>query len=387
MRILHCYKIYRPEVEGGIPEVMSQLLGLRDFGDSSTILTARRRGWGRRYVLDGAEVRAVASLGEALSMPLAPHYPLVLAQAAKSCDVLALHAPFPLNDIGLALGVPDDVALVVHWHAEILGRQAIVKLLAPVIRHTLARADRIVVSDQSIIDRSEFLKPHVGKCSIIPYGVRPEEWSELDAEQARRAAELRARYPRLMISMGRLVPYKGYPVLLEAMREIDGHLVVIGDGSDREALAQRAAELGVADRVTFTGLLPRDDMKGYLHAARVFVLPSVTEAEAFGIVQIEAMSAGLPVVNTAVPTAVPKIARDGLEGLSVAPRDAGALAAAIRRLLDDPDLAARFGRAGRERVAGEYSQSVFLRRISAVYSSALSRRRGQPGRAPNEVLT
>ncbi|MGP9813731.1 glycosyltransferase [Rhodopseudomonas sp. NSM] len=378
MRILHSYKIYRPDVEGGIPEVISQLIGLNGSGDHSAILTARKRGWGRRFDIGGAGVEAVGSFGELLSMPIAPQFPFVLRRKASDFDVLALHAPFPLNDLGIALGVPDDVAVVVHWHAEIIGRRAIVKLLAPIIRHTLARADRIVVSDQSIIDRSEFLAPHVAKCSSIPYGIKPEEWAGLDADQAQRAAALRSRYPRMIVSMGRLVPYKGYPVLLRALQDIDAHLILIGDGSERQALVQLAGELGVADRVTFTGLLPRGDMKVHLHAARVFVLPSVTTAEAFGIVQIEAMAAGLPIVNTTLPTAVPKIARNELEGLSVAPNDSRALAQAVNRLLDDPEHAVRLGRAGAERVDGEYSQSAFLRRVSSIYSSALGERRDRP---------
>jgi rhamnosyl/mannosyltransferase len=117
-------------------------------------------------------------------------------------------------------------------------------------------------------------------------------------------------------------------------------------------------------------------MKAWLHAAKAFVLPSVTTAEAFGIVQIEAMAAGLPVVNTSLPTAVPTIARNDREGFTVAPHDSGALAVAINRLLNDPTLAGRFGAAGRARVDAEYSEAVFLHRIRQVYIDALSSRRG-----------
>lgn len=375
MRVTHAYKIFRPDIEGGIPAVMSQLARLREDGDQVSVLTVRAHGPARQFELDGTPISALHSFGEISSMPIAPQFPFALKRAAQHCDVLALHAPFPLNDLGLAFGVPDDTAVVVHWHAEILGRKAVMPLVAPLVRRTLARADRIVVSDQSIIDGSPFLGPHAGKCVIVPYGIELSEWSDLSDSTRQQADALRAKHPRLVISMGRLVPYKGFPVLLKALQRIEGEVVIVGQGSEYQHLQQLAAEFGVADRLILTGFLPRDAMKAWLHAAKAFVLPSVTTAEAFGIVQIEAMAAGLPVVNTSLSTAVPTIARDGREGFTVAPHDPDALADAINRLLNDPALADRFGAAGRARVDAEYSEAVFLRRIRQVYVDALGSRR------------
>ncbi len=375
MRVTHAYKIFRPDIEGGIPAVISQLARLRESGVEVSVLTVRAKGSTRRFDLDGTAVSAMRSFGEISSMPISPVFPLALKQAALTCDVLALHAPFPLNDLGMALGVPDDTAVVVHWHAEILGRKAVMPLVAPLVRRTLARADRIVVSDQSIIDGSPFLGPHAGKCAIVPYGIEPGEWSDPNDSTLKQADALRVKHPRLVISMGRLVPYKGFPVLLKALQQIDGEVVIVGHGSEYQHLKQLAAEFGVADRLILTGFLPRDAMKAWLHAAKAFVLPSVTTAEAFGIVQIEAMAAGLPVVNTSLPTAVPTIARDGLEGFTVPPNEAGPLADAVNRLLKNPQLAINLGSAGRERVTAEYSEAVFLDRIHKVYVSALESRR------------
>ena len=375
MRVLQAYKVYRPEVDGGIPEVMSQLAGLTEYGDTVDILVARQRGWSRRFVADGANVHAVASLGEALSMPIAPAFPHALRAAAARHDVLALHAPFPLNDIGLSLGVPDHVAVVLHWHAEILGRGLIMPLIRPFIERTLARADRIVVSDPSIITESELLGRHADKCAVIPYGIDVAYWASLDTAQRQLIAALRTEYPNLIVAAGRLVPYKGYPVLLKAMQEVQGHLVIIGEGREQQRLEALARTLGVSDRVRFKGFLTRDAMKAHLHAARAFVLPSVSTAEAFGIVQIEAMACGLPVVNTRLPTAVPNIARHNREGFTVTPGDAGELAHALDTLLQDPTRSAAMGAAARSRCEAEFSRSTFLSRIREVYSAAWQARR------------
>lgn len=374
MRLLQAYKVYRPDADGGVPEVISQLTALRECGDDIRILVARSRGLSRRYVADDTPVTAVGSLGELLSMPLAPTFPLELWRAARACDVLALHSPFPLNDLGLLLGVPDRVAVVVHWHAQVPEFGLATSLVTPFVRRTLERADRIIVSDKSLVAGE--LAPFDEKCVAIPYGIDVAYWSSLDDRQTSEAEQLRSKYPRLIVSTGRLVPYKGYPVLLQAMQDVDGELIIIGEGREYERLLAMARELGVADRVTFKGYLSRDDLKVHLHAAQLFALASISTAEAFGIVQIEAMASSLPVVNTDLPTAVPEIARDGIEGLTVTPGNPKALGAAIRRLLDDEETRTRMRHAALARAQDEYSQARFLERIRQVYSDALRARKG-----------
>ncbi len=155
--------------------------------------------------------------------------------------------------------------------------------------------------------------------------------------------------------------------------------MIVGEGPLKDDLRQTARRLGVGERFILAGGLSRDDLKIHLHAARMFTLPSVSAAEAFGIVQLEAMAAGLPVINTDLPTGVPHVARNGREGLTVPPGDPVALAAAINRLLDDKDLARSLGAAGRSRVAAEYRAEVFVRRIEDVYEAALAERRAAAG--------
>jgi rhamnosyl/mannosyltransferase len=111
-----------------------------------------------------------------------------------------------------------------------------------------------------------------------------------------------------------------------------------------------------------------------LNAGRVFVLPSTNKAEGFGLVQVEAMCCGLPVVNTNLPTTVPRVARDGLEGLTVEVGNDQALAGAINRLLEDPDLATKLGAAGQRRARSVYDRRVFAAGVAEVYRDALAGR-------------
>jgi rhamnosyl/mannosyltransferase len=196
---------------------------------------------------------------------------------------------------------------------------------------------------------------------------RPDERDK--AEDMRRAGS------RHIVSLGRLVGYKGYDVLIRSMCDVDGQATIIGEGPLLPELQQLATELGVAGRVHFVGRLARNEIRQLFHAAQVFAFPSVTEAEAFGIVQIEAMAAGLPVVNTSLATTVPLVARHDMEALTVAPGDAKALAEALNQILDQPALAHRLGAAGQARALSEFDQSVFRARMAAVYADVLRTRR------------
>ncbi len=121
----------------------------------------------------------------------------------------------------------------------------------------------------------------------------------------------------------------------------------------------------------FVGTVSDDELVAWYHAADVFVLPSVTPNEAFGLVQLEAHACGLPVVSTNLPSGVPFANAHGVSGLVVEPGDAKGLAAALRRLLTDPELRARLGRQARERVYAEFSLEIMTRRILDVYAELL----------------
>ncbi|MCX7684891.1 MAG: glycosyltransferase [Acetobacteraceae bacterium] len=372
LRVLHAYKTYLPETEGGIPAAIRSLAAGLSPGCESRVLATRRPGAPRQVRVDGVAVDRALALGSALSLPLAPLYPLRLRALARGADLLALHAPFPLADLGVLAGLPKGLPLVVHWHAEIVGRRLARALVAPAIRATLARAGRIVVSHPAIVEASPWLSPLRGKCRVVPYGVDAEAWATLPPEDAPIVQALRQERPRLVVAVGRLVPYKGFEGLIEAFATVRGQLAIVGEGPLRPRLAARIAALGLSGRVELAGRLERPALRRLLHAARVFAFPSVSVAEAFGIAQLEAMACGLPVVNTALPTAVPWVARDGREGLTVPPGDPGALAVAISALLDDPPRAEALGAAARERVRRDFSEAGFCAGVLAVWQEALA---------------
>jgi glycosyltransferase involved in cell wall biosynthesis len=375
MRVLHAYKAYFPELTGGIPEAISILSRSMGPAIKSSVITCYRESrLSRCRIVDDVPVERVRALGELSSMPLAPTFPVALRRAVQDFDVIVAHLPFPLIDLGIALGLPARVALVVHWHSEIHGRRVITPFLAPIIRNTVRRADSVVVSDASAITNSRLLSTYKEKCSIVPFGIDVEYWQHLDIQQRAEVASLQRKYPRLIVATGRLVGYKGFEILIRAMREIDAVLLIIGDGALRSNLENLAKQLGVTERVRLVGFVPREQLKIYLRAAQVFAFPSITASETFGIAQLEAMASGLPIVNTALPTGVPRVARHGVEAITVRPNDPLALRSAIQQLLDDHLLASRFGCAGTARARCQYSLERFVSNMADLYWMVHSRR-------------
>ena len=180
----------------------------------------------------------------------------------------------------------------------------------------------------------------------------------------RRADEICRRAGRpIVLFAGRHVPYKGVPVLIEAAAPLDVEVVIAGDGPMRASWSALARSQAGAARFSFPGEVDDQELRALFVASRMFVLPSVTPAEAFGYVQLEAMACGTAVISTSVPTGVPWVNETGLV---VPPNDVEALRHAIERLVADPELASRLGALGEARARAEFSMRAMGDRFVAV---------------------
>jgi rhamnosyl/mannosyltransferase len=169
-----------------------------------------------------------------------------------------------------------------------------------------------------------------------------------------------------------MVPYKGLDVLLRAMVQVPATAVLIGDGPQRRTLEALSRDLGIESKVVFAGETSEADLVAWYHACDLFVLPSITRAEAFGVVQTEAMACGKPVVSTSVPTGVPWVNRHGYTGLVVPPADSAALAAALNQLAHDAPLCMQMGERGRALVRDEFNADRMSARTIDLYREVLA---------------
>jgi rhamnosyl/mannosyltransferase len=215
---------------------------------------------------------------------------------------------------------------------------------------------------------------HAKRVVVIPFGVALERYRHIDAASRWRAAErLQGLSGPRMLFVGRLVYYKGVTVLLDAMERCGGSLVIVGEGPLEADLRATVASRRLTDRVRFAGRVGDADLPALYQACDLFVLPSIAKTEAFGVVQIEAMAAGKPVVSTNVPTGVPWVNQDGVSGLVVPPADAASLGEALRRLMEDEGLRSRLGEGARRRAELMFSRermvATFKRVVETVVDS------------------
>jgi ABC-type polysaccharide/polyol phosphate export permease/glycosyltransferase involved in cell wall biosynthesis len=370
LSVLHIFKVYYPDLFGGTLSVIRDICtGLKDRF-TAHVLACSKVGGNRRIEVNGVAVERVRSFGDVLSLPAAPTFPWRLWRRIAGHDLLALHAPFPLADLVFALGLGRGRPLVVHWHADIVSHATLRPLVEPLMRRTLRRAEAIIVSDAILLDSTPLLREFSNKCHVVPFGIDVSKYDCPALSSPARAVAGTDR-GRLVLACGRLVPYKGFDVLVRAAVDRDFEVWIIGEGRERARLENLIAELGVEDRVRLLGSVPDGELVKFMRLATVFAMPSVTNAETFGLVQLEAMAAGRPIVNTALDTAVPLVARHGIEAITVKPGDHEELADAIDTLIGDLDLRRRMGEAAKLRATTRYSTRVFKEGIEGVYRQAI----------------
>lgn len=176
---------------------------------------------------------------------------------------------------------------------------------------------------------------------------------------------------KIVLFVGRLSYYNGVEYLIEAMQSVNAKLLIDGDGKSREKLENMTVSLGLEERVKFLGKVSNELLKYCYQICDVFVLPSVEPTEAFGLVQLEAMAYGKPVINTLLPTGVPFVSIDGKTGLTVEPRNSKALADAINKLLSDDELRKKFGIQARNRVVENFTVDKMNEKILKVYQELM----------------
>ena len=351
MRVVHAAKFY-PPVPGGIETVVKDLCDgtagewdVRVVGANTTASTVVER-------VGDVTVTRAAALGKAHSVPLCPSLPWHLWRAAADCIVL--HEPNPLAGSALFAHTPSS-KLVIWHHSDLLRPSWAPATYGRLQRAMYRRADCVVVSSPPLAEGSELVR-HARRVAVIPFGIRLERFRHLNDRQRALAELIRRRHPEpRFLFVGRFVYYKGLDVLVDAMAASRGTLLLAGEGPLEDEIRQRAADRNLLDRVHVVGRVTDADLPAYYAAADIVALPSIARTETFGVVQLEAMAAGRPVVSTNLPTGVPWVNQDGVSGLVVPPGDVQALAHAIDRLATDSHLRLRLGAGALARAESMFS--------------------------------
>ncbi len=365
MKVLQLGKFY--PIRGGVEKVMWDLTsGLSARGIDCDMLCAELEKGEIIHLNEHGRVICLKAWMKKAATMIAPKMISWLKKHKDEYDIIHVHHPDPMACLALRLsGYKGRVIL--HWHSDILKQKTLLKFYAPLQRWLIRRADRIVGTTPVYLKESPYLQDVQDKTVAVPIGIKEVTFDPGTA------AHWKERYPgkKLVVSIGRLVPYKGYGYLIAAAQYLGSEyqILIVGDGPLRENLEEDIRVYGIGDKVQLLGYVEDEEMHALLGACDVFVLSSVMKTEAFGIVQIEAMSLGKPVIATNVPeSGVSWVNADGISGLNVPIKDAEALADAIRRICTDKELHLQFSEGAKDRFASQFTLAGMIDKILKIYT-------------------
>ncbi|MGH9316875.1 MAG: glycosyltransferase [Thermoanaerobaculia bacterium] len=291
-------------------------------------------------------------------------------------DVVHLHTPNPVMTVALRRAGA-MVPLVITHHSDVIRQRTLRKVFAPLEHWVYRQAGAIITTSPVYSSGSQLLKDFKEKVRCVPLGIDLAPFLAPSPEAVLEEGRMRRSLPGpIWLVVGRLVYYKGVEVAIRALTGLAGTLIIVGTGPLREKLSRLAEKEGLAARVRFLGNVTPATLAGAYRAATALLFPSCARSEAFGLVQVEAMASGCPVINASIAgSGVPWVSRDGDTGLTVPTDDPMALAEAANRLLADPALRERLGQRGRARALAEFEEGHMADLTLAVYEQIGSRRK------------
>ena len=372
MRILQIGKFY--PIKGGVEKVMYNIMiGLSHNGMYCDMLcaVAGKQKPGIIKINRYARLFCMSTWLNLCGTMISPAMIVMLWELRRDYDVIHIHHPDPMAALSLFLsGYKGRVVL--HWHSDILAQKLLLKFYRPLQWWLIKRADAIVGTSPVYTEQSPWLKQVQDKITCIPIGI------DEPVRNPQMETRLRSKYSgkKIIFSLGRLVEYKGYRYLIKAAKYLDDEYVVLigGAGPLKDHLQALIDKSRLTAKVELLGFIPDSDLPGYFGACDLFCLSSVQRTEAFGIVQIEAMSFRKPLVATRIKgSGVSWVNADKVSGLNVKPCNAKALADAISTILSDKHLYNRLSEGAYRRYKEVFTKELMIEKCLSLYRHILKK--------------
>jgi rhamnosyl/mannosyltransferase len=269
----------------------------------------------------------------------------------KNADIVHLHFPFPNLEFLLLLYHKHlkEKKFIITWHANIENSRwkFFSKFYLPFVEKLLNLADFVITTSPSLLENSILLKKFESKVIVIPLSFKSTNIIKAHKKYLEHSK-------KRILFVGKLRKYKGLDYLIEAIKELDVELFIVGNGEHLLSLKEIVSRYNLNNKVFFVTDADDETVDKFYSTSELFVLPSINEAEAFGIVQLEAMSRGLPVINTNLKSGVPFVSLDGVTGFTVNPMNVVELKNSILKIFSDKDLYEMFSKNALKR-ASEFS--------------------------------
>lgn len=368
MKVLQFGKFFPPDI-GGMETFIFDLTEELSRKIKCDVLCSNSKN--RTLVEDRGNytVMRAASFGRVFSTSLSPEMVLRLKKMGGDYDIIHMHLPDPMAALAYFLARPGS-KLVLHWQSDIVRQKSLLKIYGPLQDWLLKRADRIIATSPNYLSGSPYLGKYKDKCAIVPLGIDPKKLVADDEKVA--GIKNRYRGRPIVLFVGRLIYYKGIEYLVEAMKDVRGYLLIAGQGELENKIRGLVEKLNLSQKVFLLGRIEEKDLGSYYKACDIFCLSSIHKSEAFGLVQLEAMNFGKPVVSTIIDgSGVDWVNQNGVTGLTVEPKNPKALAVALNSIILEPGLGKSFGENGKIRFEKEFDIKTTAGRISDLYRGIL----------------
>lgn len=371
MKILQFGKFYYP-VFGGMERTMYEIVeGFNARDISCDVLCSNTKPQSETSDFGSYKAYRAASYGLIHSTPISPQLISKLWKIHKEYDVIQIHHPDPMAFLALFIVRP-SCKIVVQWQSDIVRQEKMLNFFLPLQNWVLNRADAIIAASKAYAEHSPYLIPHLDKTEIIPIGICEDELRTDDNNV--KQIKLRYKGKKIVLAFGRLVTYKGFDYLIEAARYLgDDYVVLIGGGGpEEENLRELIAQYHLDGKVYLLGHVDEKEKYDYYQASSLFCLPSVTKAEAYGVVLLEAMAFGKPIISSKIEeSGMIWVNQDHVTGLQVPPRSPKELAQAIEEIGNDPELYQKFSENGKKRFQELFTRKTMIDKLDTLYRKIL----------------
>ncbi len=372
MKVLHVYRTYFPDSQGGLEEVIRQIcLSARDCGVTSRVFTLSDEPFPHTLPRPEAEVVRVHKNFEIASCGFALTGMRRFAREVAWADIVHYHYPWPFSDV-LYLTLGRHKPAILTYHSDIVRQRFLLSIYRPLMSRYLDAMDLIVATSPNYFATSEVLTEYADKVEVIPIGLDEPSYPAID-EQNRDLARARERYGEdFFLFVGVLRYYKGLHILLDAIRDAPYRVVIVGSGPVEGELKRQARQLAL-DNVVFAGFIPDREKMALFRLCRAVVFPSYLRAEAFGVTLLEGAMSSRALISAEVGSGTSHVNINGETGLVVPPGNSRALREAMDDLHRHPEKAREMGASARRRYETFFTGRLMGQRYADAYRRILAR--------------
>jgi rhamnosyl/mannosyltransferase len=370
MNVLHLYRTYFPDSQGGLVEVIRQIcLGTGEKGVNSRVFTLSDEPFPRRLPRPEADVVRVPKTFEIASCGVALRGLRSFAEEVEWADIVHYHYPWPFSDLLYGLAGWKKPSLLTY-HSDVVRQKFLLSMYKPLMNRYLDAMDMIVATSPNYFATSPVLGRYAEKVEVIPIGLNEPSYPDVNMRDQELQHTTERYGSNFFLFVGVLRYYKGLHILLDAIKDAPYQVVIAGSGPVEAELRKQANRLGL-NNVIFAGFVSDREKMLLFHLCTAVVFPSYLRAEAFDVTLLEGAMSARPLISAEIGSGTTHVNIHNKTGLVVPPDNSRALRTAMDKLHNNPETAGEMGVSARQRYENLFTGSVMGERYAEAYDRVL----------------